>query len=424
MRDGNVVTGEQARSQARLLPRQTLSRFWQRLGLTPLPSPLGSVRHHADLGYAHLQHLHENAAKPEALLCVVPGSFDREQLGVLLGIIEQCPFRASGLVDSAVAASVFARGQGPALHLDVQLHQAVITHLDIGDSVTRQQVDIIADTGIVQLHDAWAKLIAQAFIQQCRFDPLHDAKTEQRLYDSLNQWIGNFTDNNEQMVQLEAGGTTHQAKLTRSEFLHAAEPVYRQWHHRFAEAGSVLRLLSHRVAALPGFHTEVKFAQVLSAEAAFEACLSLRELLESDASELHFVTRLPHQGDKNTVTGADPVATAPSVAPLADGATTSTAMPTHVLSNSDAHAIPDSGLYLMSNGQTDGNIRFDLLPPNHSTAVLRRNAGTIYLDVPADVSLLVNGQACVGTRAMSSGDRLSIEGHDTVELIRVIRDGT
>ena len=35
-----VTTGAAAQARARLLPRQTLSRFWQRLGVTPLASPM------------------------------------------------------------------------------------------------------------------------------------------------------------------------------------------------------------------------------------------------------------------------------------------------------------------------------------------------------------------------------------------------
>lgn len=419
IQDGGLLTGTPAQSQARLLPRQTLSHFWQRLGVEPLSTPLGSVRHHADVAHAHLQNVHEQAGNPDALLCIVPGSFDRQQLGVLLGIIEQCPFRASGLVDAAVAGSVLADGQGPALHLDVQLHQAVLTHLEIGDQVARHQVEVIAGTGIAQLHDAWARLIAQAFIQQCRFDPLHDAKTEQRLYDNLEQWLGGFTDESEQLMQLEAGGVTHQAKLRREQIIRAAEPVYGQWRQRLSEADNALKLISHRIAALPGFSLSVEGAQTLPAGASFEACKQHRVRIESDTPELRFVTRLPHLGNSGGPTSYP--------RKLMAGAVTTAAAPTHLLANSDAYEIPPSGLYLLPdsglNGGLNGGLSFVRQQPDFPSALLRHKAGCIQLDVPSGISLHVNGEPCIGSRTLASGDRLSADGQSTVQLIRVIRDG-
>jgi hypothetical protein len=82
------VMGEAARACARIEPRRTMSQFWQRLGTEPLHHAPAHTRHHADLGYRHLLHVHELGGKPAELLLAVPGSFSREQLALLLGIAE------------------------------------------------------------------------------------------------------------------------------------------------------------------------------------------------------------------------------------------------------------------------------------------------------------------------------------------------
>ena len=53
-----AVVGEAARRRARLDPRRTISQFWVRLGTEPLHQPTPQVRHHADLAYQQLLHVH------------------------------------------------------------------------------------------------------------------------------------------------------------------------------------------------------------------------------------------------------------------------------------------------------------------------------------------------------------------------------
>jgi hypothetical protein len=84
------VLGEAARAVARIDPRRTNNQFWQRLGTEPLHHAPTHTRHHADIGYRHLLHVHELGGKPAEVLLAVPGSFTREQLALLLGIAERC----------------------------------------------------------------------------------------------------------------------------------------------------------------------------------------------------------------------------------------------------------------------------------------------------------------------------------------------
>ena len=126
--------GDEALKLAYLNPRETHDRHWYKLNQDALHAPARDYRHHADLVYAHLLTLYEQAGKPGELIFTVPGSYSDQQLSMLLGIVAACPFNAVGLVDTAVAGSAMIASTGPCQFLDMHLHQCVITQLEAGSS--------------------------------------------------------------------------------------------------------------------------------------------------------------------------------------------------------------------------------------------------------------------------------------------------
>ena len=56
--------------------------------------------------------------------------------------------------------------------------------------MTRERAQEVNGCGIAQIIDGWANVIADAFVKQTRFDPLHAAATEQKLYDLVSGWMG------------------------------------------------------------------------------------------------------------------------------------------------------------------------------------------------------------------------------------------
>jgi len=169
----------------RRTPREVNTRFWSQLGTTPLAPPLGKARHTADLAHEHLQTLYEAANRPDSVLLAVPGSFTREQLSLLLGIVEHLPFSIDGLVHrSALLASASGMGQG--LHVELQLHQTLVTQFRVVDGhVEATLSQALPGEGLLALQDRLANSIAGAFVDQTRFDPLRSADGEQTLYDQL-----------------------------------------------------------------------------------------------------------------------------------------------------------------------------------------------------------------------------------------------
>jgi hypothetical protein len=112
----NVQFGDDALALSRIHPRQTHQQYFARLNVDPLPGPGGTVRHHADLVYLHLQTLKpvidEHGGE---VLLAVPGVLSPDQLGVLLGVMQEAGIGVTGFVDSAVAAACGHARQRPRL---------------------------------------------------------------------------------------------------------------------------------------------------------------------------------------------------------------------------------------------------------------------------------------------------------------------
>jgi hypothetical protein len=134
---GEYRFGQAARSAARLRPRDINTRYWWQLSMEPLQPALGPARHTGDLVHAHLQSLYREGGEPGEAILAVPGSMQREQLSLLLGIVQQCPFDAVGLVNRSVALGSLFGGTGALFHVEIQLHQGVLIELAAGDAWSR-----------------------------------------------------------------------------------------------------------------------------------------------------------------------------------------------------------------------------------------------------------------------------------------------
>jgi len=288
-----LLIGEAARVKARLHPLQLNNRFWQRLSMDPLRHAGGNVRHHADLAYAHLLQLHELAGKPEEVIFTVPGHYSVDKLSVLLGIAKHCPFKSVGLVDSAVAATAGEGLDGDAIYIELQLHQAVLTRLSATNEVVREAVQTVEGVGLLTLYDRWASIVAEAFIEQCRFDPLHSASSEQFVYDLMPQ----FLDESDALIEVEVpqGTTIHHARIARKSILQAATDIWQQVSAQAAGMGGSCDryLLSHQWSRVPGILSFSPNSVLLQATPAVRACLENIDLVRSESESVSFVTRLP-----------------------------------------------------------------------------------------------------------------------------------
>ena len=186
--DGGIETGEAARASAWLEPQSGFSQYWQQLNENPLLMKTPWARHHADIAYAQLKHLLGNGGEPDRCVLAVPGSFSNRQLGLLLGMFKALSIEPLAVVDSGVLARLDSAS--PGIYVDFQLHQGVVTILDIeaGELVVAGQ-DVIPELGVIRLQNQLARAIARQMIETTRFDPLHDPATEQWIFDNLPRWL-------------------------------------------------------------------------------------------------------------------------------------------------------------------------------------------------------------------------------------------
>ena len=95
--NNDLMIGELAASNTKLLPRWTNSRFWSQLTTAPLQGGSSQIRHHADLAFAHLEELWKPVSeKATQALFVVPGYYSAENLSLLLGMAKECGIPVQG----------------------------------------------------------------------------------------------------------------------------------------------------------------------------------------------------------------------------------------------------------------------------------------------------------------------------------------
>jgi len=291
-----ILLGEGAVQQFRLQPRQASNQFWNRLSMDPLPVKGPDTANFADLVFRHLSELVAVAGigKSDELYITVPGTTTPEQLGLLVGIAAEAGVNATGLVDSAVAASSLYPANTPLQYIDVFLHRAVLTELSIENGVTRQRVLDFAELGLGSLMDAWVNVIADRFVRDTRFDPLGIASTDQQLYNQLRAWLQHATLTQDLSVEFEHQGTLRRAELTSEALIAKVVPRYRTLEKH---AGESTVLLSHRAARLPGLSEHISASGInvviVDPLEMFRGVAAHQQSVRSDPQALRLVTRLP-----------------------------------------------------------------------------------------------------------------------------------
>lgn len=397
IRGNTIEVGEQAIAQALLNPREFHNRYWYQLDQAPLRRATRAARHHADLAFRQLEQLHRDAGKPDTVVFAVPGGFSKSQLALLLGITEACHMRPVALVDAAVAGAAAEVGAGRYQHIDMQLHRTVVTELSIGASVERGHVDVIDGIGFDKLTDRLVAFVADQFLAQSRFDPLHQAGTEQLLHNEMPGWLNLLNAQREIKVYLEFRGSRFEARIAREEIVGVAEASYRSIHECLSANTSWLA--SSRLAALPGFIDYHRGCAVLSDNAVFEGAAGLATTTESAAAGLSLITKLP-ACTTPTITST-PGAVADRAAPPL--------IATHIVSGARAFPLSASGMFL----NADGSISTKANSRTVAQAKLTGNGAVVTAENGAIVR--VNGLVAANA-VFGAGDEITIEGAAPVYL--------
>lgn len=396
MDNKKLELGDIAKQQARIHPTNSFNRYWHELSLDPISHAVG-LRHLADIAYAHLLHLAEAANIDSDVIFSVPGNFTRQHLSILLGLVSQSPFQVAGVVDSALAAVSSTQVESDSyIYAEMQLHQVVLTKIGVeNDTLKRESVIQVPGVGSQNFMDLMMQLATDLFIQQCRFNPQHDAESEQQLYNALPKWLGQDDgDQNSLLLELTANTTVHTAKMPRESLINNLARHYKSIGQQVAElaaSGNSKLLLSPEFADLPGFRSHLSASipiKLLEADAINRAVLGNREVIQRNADQIELITTLPSN----------------RVAAKLNGKDSSQAMPktlaTHVLIGSTAIPLGKERL------------------PDHLGRI-EKHEDSFYLN-SGENEFLLNEHKVVGKHEINLGDLIqSPEGSETIKLIQV-----
>lgn len=418
--------GAPARAAARLQPRDINTRYWWQLSTETLQPALGPARHTGDLVHAHLLQLHREANEPEEVLLAVSGSMQHEQLALLLGIVQQCPFDAVGLVNRSVALGSLYGHSERLFHLEIQLHQALVTELAARDNtVELQRSTPLPGCGLLQVQERLVEIIAAEFVRQTRFDPRRKAATEQQLYDALPAALRALQGKVETNIDING----YQARISGHQLQGAGQRLFDSARSAIGVAHAGDRIIADPLAALlPGLGSAFANLDILAADAIQRALHLHQERLIQREQALHFVTALPrlaqeHAGaaGPSTLPGAAATAspaastrpapsraepapaaastTGPAVAPHA--ATTPASRPTHLLYRHMARPLTQAGTALW-----DG---WELYRGGDGWQLRGKGSGA-----------LVNGAPYRPGQVLGTGDAIAIGAGDVAVLIEVV----
>ncbi len=420
--DGDeLVVGKRAYETARIKPRWTNNKYWARLSLDGMPGATRRYRSHADLAHAHLSAVWGAVRDDtESVILAVPATFDRDQLGLLLGIAQELEIPVAGMVDASLAAAVTVDPGTPILHLDIQLHRVVLCLFDQSDQIRRSGVFVIADEGLSALRDVWVGVIEDAFVRNTRFDPMHVAATEQVLYDRLAEWLDALQDNDSITVELETGGRNHSVVIKIDQLAQANANIYPQIvqhvRGRTRSGGDFRLLLSNRLNAFPGLGDTLRMlagCEVvhLDADAVARGAMAHADAIAPGDGALTYVTSLPWQ-KSDADPGTEPVS--------------NTAAPTHLLHDAQAFpineipfvigsSIPHDARGINLNSTTQGISR------RHCSVFLKD--GRVHVEDHSSYGTYVNGRKVEGSSVAGLGDRVGVGAPgDDFRFIQLVND--
>ena len=388
-----ILTGTHALMRARSHPTQVNHQFWRRLSLESVKSDNPGCRHHADLAFFHLKEIAGLCDMSDEYALAVPGNFTREQLALLLGVMKESPFNGVALVDAATACISSCAPRGVHLHIELQRHQTLVSRVVVHEHAELDIAETVTDAGLHHFQDAWARIFTDAFIMQCRFDPLHSAEAEQQLYDLLPQWIAKAMRQGEVMAELD----DRTAKVSLRQLQDASTPILsrvRAMIDNLGEANSIV-FVSHRWADIPGGAQLAERIHLLPHNAVAQAIEQRWQEVHSDSDNLRLV---------NALTAAPTSEVAIQVNAAAEAAAT------HLLFGHRALA----AMQPLFVSWQENKLQITPTPPEHPAATITNHAGRLALRVDAGAELMLNGEQISTPVNLNAGDRIGAANIDDV----------
>jgi len=418
----NLATGDAAYAQARIDPRGIQNRYWLNLATERLGDRRFEHLSAADLVSRQIEDIWRT---PELagreVVVAVPTYLSTERLGLLLGIFAEHDVSVVAMVDAAVAATRREYQNAVPIHLDMGLHATTLTRIGQSGQALAEQSEVLDDCGLARLTETWLSTIAEAFVQQSRFDPLHAAETEQMLLDGLGDWLSQAANAERVTLELAHAGLEHSAEIDALTLVNAAAAYYQSIASRLRallRAGEVPALqVTDRVARLPGLNDYLKArvgGEVFALEpgaTARGALARTRDVESRGSAGVNLRRQLPWDQSAFAVD-------------VAESAAHEQGTPTHVLCNSVAHAINGQPLLLGTQPGDDGRtltLDADMPGISRSHCRLSTTAGKCVIEDSSRYGTFVNGHRIKESTVLQVGDVLRI-GSPGYELQLITTD--
>ncbi|MFT5396694.1 MAG: hypothetical protein ACI85N_001899 [Gammaproteobacteria bacterium] len=396
IKDDKIAFGTQAAKLNRIYPRSTHDDFWYRFSQDAIQSSSNQIRHNADLAYMQLAEIYEQSGGSEKWLIAIPASFNQEQLALLLGLLKAANYADVQLIDSALLASINSLNKGEHLHLDMQLHQSVLTSLETDDKHRVITSNVLPETGLLGIYEQCAKLISNEFINQSRFDPHHHAESEQLLFENIPICLSKLTTSSMSKLDLEYQGSSYSANITREAIIETLSPIYDNFYKHIEESKQLL--LSHRFRILPGFMDRLSNARLLDEFAVFTSAKKYLTLLNDADSNANYLSELP------AIEGTEELTIPHTESRQATDIT-------HILIDNIAYKLNEKGCYIASNNKIETslslNTQFSIQSYNGHYSIQAENHSQVSLN-----NVTVNDK-----QLLTLGDSIKIAGSETSSTV-------
>lgn len=409
LEDSELASGTTAFLNSRINPRRIQHRYWSGLSMEPLTDRHFEHLSAADLASKQLEEIWARAAASgDAVVLAAPAYLGKDHLGLVLGIAAELGINIVTMVDAAVAATRREYVNAVPIHIDIGLHTTSLTRLAQPGLVQVEKTEVLHDCGMYELYDTWLNAIAEAFVVESRFDPLHTAETEQMLANQLTRWLEQVASQESVTMELTHNDLEHRAQVESLRLIGAAAPYYQRIASQLrtlVRAGETPALqVTDRVARLPGLAEELK-ARVGGEVFALEAGATARGALarirgaEADQSGVSLLRQLPWDQS-------------PFVIEVAAATPSDGSQPTHLLFGHRAFRIADDALVIGT--QADDGGERALLLDAEMPGISRRHCSVVQRDgrcIVEDVSrygTFLNGHRIDGSTVLQVGDTLRV----------------
>jgi hypothetical protein len=422
---GRILTGAEALALARLHPRQASSRFWSALSLDPGSAGADIPHSAAELAHAQLAALWRKVGDSRSdVYLVVPSGYRSDQLGLLLGLAQECGMPVRALVDVAAAAGHRPYPDRQLVYLDSGLYRVTATVLEQSADVGVRAEHALQQSGLMGVMDAFARRIADAFVRATRFNPFRHADTEQLLYDRLPGWLESLHAADRLELELPYAGEACRVTVERDEVLGVAAGFYRAVAQLVAQnrepGRGLVVLLSDRLARLPGLVAELARlddARIESLAVGHAARSTLLATPQTEGVGVKLLKRLPWRDV--------PVVLEPAVAPGPAAAPAAAAVrqpATHIVSGGIAYRVGSRGIVV---GREPDPARRTIVVPEGHSGVSRAHCeialrdGELKLRDSSRYGTFVNEKKVAGEVALEPGDVVRV-GSPGFELTAVV----